>query len=349
MLQQKGVLGQLLIIAGACAFSLANGFVKLLLDDNVSKWSLLFIRGAATTVLNLAVMYQLHGVDGLRRAVLGIPEETTDPDQIAHNARFPGISIYIRGVVGTLSTTVLIIVYDRFMTFSDAFAIFLGLVTVFSNVLAAFVLREHVHIATLVGGAVCILGIVLVAQPPFIFGHKDPSTSHLYPTVTGLVLLSVAALFCSTAILFTRALNGRAPQSLLHGFMSVMGLEGLAAITVVHLSSTFPHTWGHWTYAILYIVCGQVGQYLSAAGFKYENMSVGSVLANMEMGFAFLIDAVMIHEHVTWVSVFGAVIIFAGGAIVAFRAQLSSAILKEPPPMPILPASDPKPTAPPCS
>jgi drug/metabolite transporter (DMT)-like permease len=171
---------------------------------------------------------------------------------------------------------------------------------------------------------VCVFGILLVAQPTFLFGFKDRSSTRRYPTVIGVTMLALAAFLSSGTIYLTRALNGRAPQTLLHGYMSVLATEGLLVMIFFDHHSQMPGTVGQWMLALGYALSGLVGQYLSVAGFKYENMSVGSVLANMEMAFACLIDVVLIHEPLSWVSIFGAVVIFAGGGIVALKSQSSS-------------------------
>ena len=431
---------------GACLFAMCNGFMKTLMMQGVSKWAIFVVRGNVSIILNWMMVYLRLGRTGVVRCTLGMSEPTTDPQQQKSNRSLPGITIYVRGCLGAVGATVLIITYDRFMTFADAFAIFLGLVTVFSNVLAVVVLKEHVRHTTVVGGVLCIVGIVLVVRPPFLFGpsasnissetggdhfsasggrntgvaphsavtvliisntthdsgvlsHKNASTSpslltsgsinahpiaplatptpyplltisttmpsaslgsrrslpdsysHVdvpqqlstlptlptlsspseslsmpgTPTLLGLTMLILASLCSAGAQMLSRALSGRAPHTLLHGYMSVLAVEGVAAMVMLRLPAVFPHTLEQWVICAMYIGLSQGGQLLMAQGFQRETLSVGSVLTNMEMAFAFAVDAVMLHEDITLPSLGGAGLIFIGGSIVAFGSRLRTA------------------------
>ncbi len=61
-----------------------------------------------------------------------------------------------------------------------------------------------------------------------------------------------------------------------------------------------------------------------ATGFRYEQVSIGAVLTNLEIAFAFIVDTVFLHESVTILSVVGATAVFLGGAIVTLGSRSSS-------------------------
>jgi drug/metabolite transporter (DMT)-like permease len=362
-------LGSLLIVLGACFFATTSGMFKLLLNAGVSKWALFFARAAVTIPLNLLIAYQLRGWPGVTRAVMGEGEpdlhekeekallqagkEQTTTTIIAFVHKLPGYIIYLRGIVAALSITFLVLAYEKYMNFADTFAIYLGLVTVCSNVLAAVVLKEHVHNATILGGALCIVGVFLVIKPPFIFGHpvsppaqsgsdvgllapkvnvsahrarveSGPTTS-THSLLIGMTLLFLASCLGAFSALLTRVMRTRTPQTLLHGLMMCIGLEGLLAMWVLDYPDTFPQGALQYTLALAYILFALVGQLASAKGFQHETLSIGSVLINTEMAFAFLIDATLLHEQVTALSICGAIVIFLGGGIATFRPGASSA------------------------
>ena len=70
-----------------------------------------------------------------------------------------------------------------------------------------------------------------------------------------------------------------------------------------------------WALVLAYIISAQIAQITLAIGFKHEGAAVGGVLQNLELAFAFTLDAFFLGEAIEPWAVVGAFVIFFGAVI----------------------------------
>ena len=332
--------GAVLTVSSALIFALGNSCTVVLGNEGVSSWVILFLRGAISSVLNLAVVFKLRGKTGLLRMLRGEGEpklmqtsETaaaTTPQVTLHTAARTirnGYGIYLRGLFGTVSTCIILYVFSSgLLTFADAFALFFGTSTIMAQVLARVFLKERLKWNVVCGALLCIAGIVFVTKPRALFpgAYEGENATINEPSAFGIVLLVIAGIGHASYVILARDLRERAPTSLLHGYMSVqLAFTGVAICFVLPESeSRFPHTAKLWALLCTYVACMVIALLLSARGSAKIDAGLCSVLGSTEVFFAFFAQATILGTRVDVLSLGGAGIIFVGAVLAAAGANL---------------------------
>jgi drug/metabolite transporter (DMT)-like permease len=354
--------GGLLTVSAALIFALGNSCTVVLGNEGVSPWAILLLRGAMSSVLNVAVVSKLRGRAGILRMLRGegeppplkrpaAPSEpaattTNNNNNNNNNTASPppspppppthptaartirnGYGIYLRGFFGTVSTCIILYVFSSgLLTFADAFALFFGTSTVMAQGLARVFLKERLKWNVICGALLCIAGIVFVTKPRALFygAYKSDTATGNEPSALGVGLLVLAGIGHASFVILARDLRERAPTSLLHGYMSVQfAFTGVAICFVLPASEAqFPHTIKLWALLCTYVACMVVALLLSARGAAKINAGLCSVLGSTEVFFAFFAQATILGTPVDALSLGGAGIIFVGAVLAAAGANV---------------------------
>ena len=152
-----------------------------------------------------------------------------------------------------------------------------------------------------------------MSKPSFLFHSGETSTgsssSDTISLAAVLVLLLAGTAF-SGFLSLSRYLNKRSPETLLHGYMTLMLVVVVTAFAVdpkIFFFSLNAENVALTATCVFLLYLGQIAQ---ATGLKYEGATIGAILANSELFFAFLMDATLLANAVDLFSIVGAAIIF---------------------------------------
>ncbi len=170
--------------------------------------------------------------------------------------------------------------------------------------IAVFALREPLRGADLVGIALSMIGVVLVAQPTFLFARGTP----LDPVA---VIIGVCgAIFSAIAYVIIRRL-GATEHHLVVVFyfplitgpasLPILGLEGLV----------LPVGW-EWALLLGIGITAQLGQIAITKGYKLETTSRASAVTYVQILLAYTWGVLLFGEYPNTLSLVGATVVVAG-------------------------------------
>ena len=170
------LLGPVLLVTGALMFASANASAKVLYTHGaVNIISIFLLRSLVVYLMNAALVFA--GVGGApRSAVAGVL-------LLRAGSRRTHMLTLMRSLLGAGGIVTLNISFAAFLTFADAFAIFLGLATMLSILGARFLLgaSERSSWRVLLGGIATVVGIVFVGE--IMLESGDPKLPHQYKCI----------------------------------------------------------------------------------------------------------------------------------------------------------------------
>ena len=183
----------------------------------------------------------------------------------------------------------------------------------FTAVLAAFLLGESLGLPLLAASALSLLGVALVARPPFLFGA---AMSNLDPVAVGVALCG--ALLSSGAYVLVRRLSATE-----HPLVIVFYFP------MVTVPATLPVLWSHavwpagWDWLVLLGVgCAtQAGQVWLTRGLSLEPASRATALSYTQILFATVWGASFFGEMPDLFTMLGAVLIVGGTVMVGLLSR----------------------------
>ena len=178
-------------------------------------------------------------------------------------------------------------------------------------VLAAIVLKEKLSAIDIVGTVSSLAGVVLVAQPTFLFG----SATSLDPVaVTAGV---VGALFSALAYVIIRRL-GKTEHHLTIVFYFPLIAGPLSVPLLAAEGLVMPRGW-EWLLLLGIGVAAQLGQIFMTQGFKLETAGRASAVTYLQIVLAYAWGVLFFGEFPNTLSVVGAVLVVMSVLSVARR------------------------------
>eukprot|EP00094_Tigriopus_californicus_P012395 TCALIF_11982-PA protein Name:"Similar to SLC35G1 Solute carrier family 35 member G1 (Homo sapiens)" AED:0.17 eAED:0.17 QI:0/0.66/0.25/0.75/1/1/4/34/446 len=223
------------------------------------------------------------------------------------------VVVYIQGIIGCLTVNCIFIGFARLPVGDAATIIFCSpiFVMVFSHV----ILREHCGLYRVLVISILMMGVVLIAKPPFLMKmiFQNDNTALTQFQSNDYDALGYGAAFFGTLLTASNFVCMRKLRevhfSVLIFAFSIM--SGILSSAVVALTAEFnvPRTSEEWTFAVLVGVFGVLGQSLLAIALKYESAGVVSVTRSMDIAVAYLIQISYFGDIPIWTSILGALIV----------------------------------------
>lgn len=320
--------GPLLVTTAAFIFAGANAAATAIYRRGGTVATTFMIRCAVVYLWNATLVALREGRTAAMRCLL----LRTGRRQSSLAATGRGLNGAIMGVLLNLSFVLL--------TFADGFTIFKGVDTVATVLLSRRVLGdgESLSLRELSAGALTLSGLILIAQPPFLFGGGASSAL----SVGGILIAAAAGVGSAGFNVFTRALSRRGgphdgylpPAMLLSYFMVVVFIYVLLIALLSHaigLADTKGWEWTRlkapahptdWLLLGLYCLGILSGQLMMAAGYATTRAGIGAFLALTELAFAFVLGVTALGEPTNVLAGVGTAITLLGSvAIVAARSR----------------------------
>ncbi|CAM9320871.1 unnamed protein product [Discosporangium mesarthrocarpum] len=188
---------------------------------------------------------------------------------------------------------------------------------VFAGMFGATFLGEPWTVVSMMGAGVCIVGVLTIARPNWLFGHTDrEGVDDDEKSSTGVYVLAVLI-----------GLTGAAFLGALHVMVRFIGdrVAGLTVVLWISMASVIISvpglklsrnswdllTWVGWTDFGLLMACGAtgfLGQLFVTMGLQREKVVIATLATNTEVVFAYLFELIL-HESVNPWSILGTILI----------------------------------------
>ncbi|KAG1748153.1 hypothetical protein EDB19DRAFT_1684636 [Suillus lakei] len=301
-------LGMLLIIVAQFFFVCMNLGVKQLdsLDVPMHTLELIAIRMAIT--LACCVLYMV---------ALKIPDPFLGPKGVR-------LLLVNRGLCGFFG---LFGMYYSLQYLSLADATVLSFLMPLSAALGGYlVLKEPYSKREAFAAIVSLLGVILIARPPFLFGNtssvnSDSSDAASRATATDRIRAVCVAVFGivlgTGALLSMRAIGKRAhPMHLMMFFSAWCTFVAASAMYLMKIPIVYPHNW-QWAAMLIFIgLSGFFAQTLTTIGYQRETAARGSMGQYVQLLFAGVLEYVFFGTIPSTLSLIGAAIIMASAIYV---------------------------------
>lgn len=185
---------------------------------------------------------------------------------------------------------------------------------VFTALIAALVLGEHLRRLETAGVAVSLAGVVLVTQPALLFGRA----SGLDPVAAGVAV--AGAVLSASAYVTVRRL-GRSEHPLVIVFW--FGLVATAGSAFFLPAARWPRGW-EWALLPGVGIAAQGGQLFMTSGLKRERAGRAMAVGYIQIVFATLWGLIFFGDFPDLLAIAGAFLVLAGTFAVARRRDLAS-------------------------
>ncbi|KAK6638133.1 hypothetical protein RUM44_008558 [Polyplax serrata] len=300
--------GPCLAFISGTFFTLSSAAVKAL--SNVNPMELLVIRSTVQIVFMVAIaLYvkaNLFGPKGYR------------------------ILLQIQGLVGGLTLVLLFFTFRR-LPLGDATTIIFSS-PVFVMVLSFIILREPCGFFRALIVALLLLGVVLIAKPPFIFQffyHVEQSydvvgyTSALFATL--FTALNIVVMRKCKDVHFSVVVLQLSLWSLICSGSLLILFVGYGADAIVS-----PHGLHEWVLTALVSVLGLSGQVLVAKALGLEGAGKVAVIRSLDIILAFILQVTVFGEVPDWMSGLGAACVLLCVTGMTFEKQIKDVTDKIP-------------------
>ncbi|KII84765.1 hypothetical protein PLICRDRAFT_126632 [Plicaturopsis crispa FD-325 SS-3] len=309
--------GLLLVTASQALFSATNVAVKKLndIDPPVPTLELVLVRMGITWIF--CVSYMMYAK---------VPHPFTGPPGVRLLLVLRGFSGFfgLFGMYYSLSA----------LSLSDA-TVITFIAPVLTGLVGAALLGETWGISEAAAGGCSLLGVVLIARPPFLFGAQPPSISDVPSTefpsdidgpagvtpaerMAAVGVAMIGVLGATGAYTTLRAVGSRAHP--LHSLTS-FSLQCVVAATGFIIALKVPlvlPTRPDWILLLGTIgVTGFFAQVLLTMGLQRETAGRGTLGVYMQIVFATILERIFFHPAHSWLSVIGTLIIVASAVYVA--------------------------------
>ncbi|KAG1858485.1 hypothetical protein F4604DRAFT_1931015 [Suillus subluteus] len=289
--------GMLYIISSQFFFASMNLSVKMLnsLEPPVHAFEVIVVRMGIT--LTCCVIYMI---------VTGVPNPIIGPKGVR-------TLLIIRGISGIYLSQM-----RQFLTF---------LTPLTTAVAGCLLLREGYSVTQAVAGVCSLLGVVLIARPPFLFNSMPAAIPDSLETTPAQRLAAVGASLIGVvgatgAYTSIRAIGKRAhPMHVMTFFSLWCTIIASLGMVVFNIPVVYPRSW-RWSLLLLMVgVFGFVAQTLLTLGLQRETVSRGSTGVYIQMLFAVVLERLIFGVVPSLLSVLGAAIIMSSALCVVLTRR----------------------------
>lgn len=280
--------GALFMVASALGFSVMSLLVKLV-SAELPTMEIVFFRSLIMGAFTLALIWRYGApVVGTRIGLL-----------------------LARGIVGASAMALLYLALAR-LPLGDATTLHYT-APVWTALTAAFLLGERLRPLLLAGTAVCLVGVVLVAQPAFLFGTRADGLD-----LVGVGLALGSAVLSGLAYTFVRQL-----RTTDHPLTIVLYLGGAGmALSLPFAGSWVWPTLGAWAALLGIGVSTQVGQLCLTRGLHLLEAGTATAIGYLQIVFAFGWGLLVFGETPEALSFGGALLVLSSVLLIVRRGAV---------------------------
>jgi len=185
--------------------------------------------------------------------------------------------------------------------------------------LSVFLLDEHCGVFRFVASCSLVLGVVLIAKPPLIFGHDEEEEYD----VLGYSLVCLATTMSAVGIVLTKLLANKVEKAVILFYLglaaAICGTVGLVTLDKPKLAVP---AW-EWILTILIGILGLVQQYCLVWAVQLESPSRVTVVRSLQIILAYAVQVVMFGQVPLLTDLVGALLVLATVIAITFEKQLT--------------------------
>nr|XP_056705514.1 solute carrier family 35 member G1 [Euleptes europaea] len=228
------------------------------------------------------------------------------------------VILFFRGLLGSGAMILLYYAY-QVMPLADATVITFSS-PVFTSLLAWIFLKEKYSPWDLLFTLFTIVGVVLIARPPFLFGSKvigiDGSyTDHLKGTIAAVT----SAVAAASTLVILRKMGKSVHYFLSIWYYAVIGLIVCIIALFVIDAWSLPHCGKDRFLLILIGLFGLGGQIFLTKALQIEKAGPVAIMKTMDVVFAFIFQILFLNHLPTWWTVGGALCVIASSSGTVIR------------------------------
>ncbi|OJA16652.1 hypothetical protein AZE42_04052 [Rhizopogon vesiculosus] len=217
----------------------------------------------------------------------------------------------------------------QYLSVADA-TVLTDLTPLTTAVAGCLILKESYSMKQTVAAVCSLIGVVLIARPPFLFGSPgvNPQANHVVPEATPEQrLLAVGACMISVlgstgAYTSIRAIGKRAHSMHIMTFFSLWStIIAALGMIVFKIPVVYPNTWT-WALVLFMVgINGFVAQALLTLGLQREALSLCVIGVYVQVLFAVVLERLFFGVTPSLLSVLGAAIIISAAIYVVLSKQ----------------------------
>jgi len=193
---------------------------------------------------------------------------------------------------------------------------------VFVMIFSICILKERCGLFRVGAGASLLGGVVLIAKPPIIFGSSDDGEEDTYDLI-GYVLVCLACLMSALGIVLTKKISKKVEKTVILFYLglasAICGVIGLFSVG----NPGVPPLW-EWGLALAIGLLGLVQQYCLIYAVTLESPSRVTIVRQMQIILAYIVQAVMFHVMPSYTDILGASLVLGTVVTITFEKQISS-------------------------
>ncbi|NNK58123.1 MAG: DMT family transporter [Desulfofustis sp.] len=221
--------------------------------------------------------------------------------------------LFARGVVGTIA---LVCVFYAVTILPLAEATLIQyLYPLFTSLMAYFLIKEKIHISTMVCIGLSLMGLLIMIQPNFLFGAILQESEPLSKLGVSFALLG--ALGSGLAYVFIRQLSTTENPSVIIFYFPFVALP--VACLLLRDNFILPQDLETWILLLLVGVFTQIAQFCLTMAIKLEKAAKATAFSYVQVIFSTLIGWIFFSEIPSSKTFLGALFII-GGALVNLRS-----------------------------
>jgi len=179
--------------------------------------------------------------------------------------------------------------------------------------IAVFALKEQLRMVDVMAAVCSMVGVVLVAQPTFLFARGTP----LDQVAVGIGL--VGAIFSAIAYVVIRRLGSTEHHMVVVFYFPLV--TGPVALPILAIEGLVLPQGFEWLLLIGIGVAAQLGQIQITQGFKLETAGRASSVTYLQIVLAYTWGVLLFGEYPNAISILGALLVLIGVFSVTRRAQ----------------------------
>ena len=325
------LVGILLIVLGCFCFSVMFLFVKLL-QGQANSFTIAFYRGLVEIPIALMLCWHVN------ENPLG-PSSSSSLNNNNNNGTVVVVVVrrwlWVRGGMG--AAAVLCFFYAiQHLPLPDA--VTLQFTTPpFAAAFAVCLVGEAWMVVDMMGAVVCLLGVMLIAHPSWLFGsnanqqqeqQQDSSSTTTTDEGESVVAIGIGLLgaaFAGLAYTSVRKIGHNASANVMVLYYATLSIP----VTLIG-SKCLLGTWNvwnggsvfSWMDGILIVFCGifaYLGQYMTNLGLQRESAATGSLVTCSQIVFTYIFELTFLHEPINLWSVSGTILILTFMTIVGIQ------------------------------
>ena len=189
---------------------------------------------------------------------------------------------------------------------------------VFVMIFSICILKERCGLFRVCAGASLLGGVVMIAKPPIIFGYGTEDTYD----IIGYVLVCLACLMSALGLVLTKKISKKVEKTVILFYLglasAICGAIGLFSVG----TPSIPAAW-EWGLGLGIGILGMVQQYCLVYAVTLESPSTVTIIRQMQIILAYIVQAVMFHVMPSSTDILGASLILATVVAVSFEEQIS--------------------------